>query len=58
MSDAPNKTTEVWVPIRLPDGVQIKYVIGYDARKDLTYALEVCGPVRRVDWEPARNVNE
>ena len=48
------ETTEVWVPVRLPDGVKIKHVIGYDEKRDITYDLQICGPLRRVDSEPVR----
>lgn len=50
--------TEVWVPVKLPPGVRIKFVIGHCDRTGLTYDLEVCGPVRPVDWEPARAAEE
>lgn len=43
------------MPVRLPDGVKIKHVIGYDEKRDITYDLQICGPLRRVDWEPVRN---
>ena len=40
--------TEVLVPVLLPDGVQIKEIIGI--KSDFLYALRICGPVRPVAW--------
>ncbi len=44
------------VPVDLPDGVQVKRVIGYSKETDTLYDLQVCGPARPVDWEPANPV--
>lgn len=56
-SDTTERMTEVWVPVRLPEHVRIKCVIGYREDTDTLYDLQVCGPVRPVDWEPARKIS-
>ena len=44
----------VWVPVRLPAGTKVKYVVAGEG--DTIEALEIAGPIRLVDEEPAAAV--